>query len=178
LPEAIGSRNWITPAAELETLFFPQPAWLIDAITHGTVNVVAQYADLFTGGQIGSTTGLRPATGAILRRGLTKIAAYRDEHGALHQFKAACPHLGCIVAGIALYRTREAKQRPAVVGLSLRNSPRVCNFCSHVQLLRRSWRSHPRVHSTPYVLTGWCETFTSRRPGHERIRRADRKKDR
>jgi 2-oxoisovalerate dehydrogenase E1 component len=28
----IGSRNWITPAAELETLFFPQAAWLLDAI--------------------------------------------------------------------------------------------------------------------------------------------------
>jgi 2-oxoisovalerate dehydrogenase E1 component len=31
-PVVIGSRNWITPAAELETLFFPQPAWLLDAI--------------------------------------------------------------------------------------------------------------------------------------------------
>ena len=31
-PVVIGSRNWITPAPELETLFFPQPAWLLDAI--------------------------------------------------------------------------------------------------------------------------------------------------
>ena len=31
-PVVLGSRNWITPAAELETLFFPQPAWLLDAI--------------------------------------------------------------------------------------------------------------------------------------------------
>jgi 2-oxoisovalerate dehydrogenase E1 component len=31
-PVVIGSRNWITPAAELETLFFPQPGWLLDAI--------------------------------------------------------------------------------------------------------------------------------------------------
>lgn len=31
----VGARNWITPAAELEELFFPQPAWLLDAIhTH------------------------------------------------------------------------------------------------------------------------------------------------
>jgi 2-oxoisovalerate dehydrogenase E1 component len=28
----VGSRNWITPAAELETLFFPQKEWIIDAI--------------------------------------------------------------------------------------------------------------------------------------------------
>jgi 2-oxoisovalerate dehydrogenase E1 component len=31
-PVVIGSRNWITPAAELESLFFPQPSWLLDAI--------------------------------------------------------------------------------------------------------------------------------------------------
>ena len=31
-PVVVGARNWITPAAELETLFFPQPAWLLDAI--------------------------------------------------------------------------------------------------------------------------------------------------
>jgi len=31
-PVVIGSRNWITPAAELEALFFPQPAWLLDAV--------------------------------------------------------------------------------------------------------------------------------------------------
>jgi 2-oxoisovalerate dehydrogenase E1 component len=31
-PVVVGSRNWITPAAELEAMFFPQPAWLIDAI--------------------------------------------------------------------------------------------------------------------------------------------------
>jgi len=31
-PVVVGARNWITPAAELEALFFPQPEWLIDAI--------------------------------------------------------------------------------------------------------------------------------------------------
>jgi 2-oxoisovalerate dehydrogenase E1 component len=31
-PVVLGSRNWITPAAELEALFFPQPGWLLDAI--------------------------------------------------------------------------------------------------------------------------------------------------
>jgi 2-oxoisovalerate dehydrogenase E1 component len=28
----VGSRNWITPAAEMEELYFPQTDWLIDAI--------------------------------------------------------------------------------------------------------------------------------------------------
>ena len=31
-PVVVGARNWITPAAELEALFFPQPAWILDAI--------------------------------------------------------------------------------------------------------------------------------------------------
>ena len=31
-PVVIGSRNWITPAAELEALFFPQATWFLDAI--------------------------------------------------------------------------------------------------------------------------------------------------
>jgi len=28
----VGSRNWITPAAEQEELYFPQNDWIIDAI--------------------------------------------------------------------------------------------------------------------------------------------------
>ena len=28
----VGAKNWITPAAEVEDLFFPGPSWLLDAI--------------------------------------------------------------------------------------------------------------------------------------------------
>jgi len=31
-PVVLGARNWITPAAELEAMFFPQRGWLLDAI--------------------------------------------------------------------------------------------------------------------------------------------------
>jgi len=31
-PVVVGSRNWITPAYEMEQYFFPQPEWLIDAV--------------------------------------------------------------------------------------------------------------------------------------------------
>jgi 2-oxoisovalerate dehydrogenase E1 component len=31
-PVVVGSRNWITPAYEMEKYFFPQPDWIIDAI--------------------------------------------------------------------------------------------------------------------------------------------------
>ncbi|MGM0675100.1 MAG: alpha-ketoacid dehydrogenase subunit beta, partial [Spirochaetota bacterium] len=31
-PAVVGSRNWITPAAEMEETFFPQPEWIIDTV--------------------------------------------------------------------------------------------------------------------------------------------------
>ncbi len=31
-PVVVGSRNWITPPAEMEDYFFPQPSWILDAI--------------------------------------------------------------------------------------------------------------------------------------------------
>ncbi len=31
-PVVIGSRNWVTPAAELETMFFPQKEWILDIV--------------------------------------------------------------------------------------------------------------------------------------------------
>jgi 2-oxoisovalerate dehydrogenase E1 component len=31
-PVVVGSRNWITPAAEMEDTFFPQASWMIDAV--------------------------------------------------------------------------------------------------------------------------------------------------
>jgi 2-oxoisovalerate dehydrogenase E1 component len=39
----VGSRNWITPAAEMEELYFPQKEWLLDAI-HERILPLAGYA--------------------------------------------------------------------------------------------------------------------------------------
>jgi len=61
------------------------------------LNVAAQYAALATPGDIGSPADLAPGTGAILRRGLKKVAVYRDDSSAVHELSAVCPHLGCIV---------------------------------------------------------------------------------
>ena len=33
--------------------------------------------------------------GAIVRRGMEKVAAYRDDKGALHLNSASCSHVGC-----------------------------------------------------------------------------------
>ncbi|MEA2203937.1 MAG: hypothetical protein QOE77_713 [Blastocatellia bacterium] len=61
------------------------------------INVAGQYADLVTPGEIDSVKEIEKGSGAIIRRGLSKIAAYRDDAGELHEVSAVCRHLGCIV---------------------------------------------------------------------------------
>jgi glycine/D-amino acid oxidase-like deaminating enzyme/nitrite reductase/ring-hydroxylating ferredoxin subunit len=61
------------------------------------LNVAAQYADHLTGGEVESSEEIAPGAGAILRRGLKKVAVRRDESGGVREFSAVCPHLGCVV---------------------------------------------------------------------------------
>src|SRR5262249_36859993 len=48
-------------------------------------------------GEVSSADEIAPGSGAIVREGLSKIAAYRDAAGHLHERSAVCPHLHCIV---------------------------------------------------------------------------------
>jgi Rieske Fe-S protein len=61
------------------------------------LNVAAQYADWLTPGDVKSLEAIASNDGAILRSGLSKLAAYRDDSGRLHLMSAVCPHLGCVV---------------------------------------------------------------------------------
>jgi len=61
------------------------------------LNVAAQYTDLVTPGEVSDASEIKAGDGAIIRRGLTKIACYRDDAGALHERSAICAHLGCVV---------------------------------------------------------------------------------
>jgi Rieske Fe-S protein len=56
-------------------------------------------------GEIRDLAEIAANEGGVLRRGLRKIAAYRDERGALHERSAVCPHLGCIVAWNSVEKT-------------------------------------------------------------------------
>ena len=63
-----------------------------------SLTVTAHYTDWLTGGEVSSTEEIDRDEGCIVRRGLTKIAAYRDEQGVLHERQAICTHLGCVVS--------------------------------------------------------------------------------
>jgi glycine/D-amino acid oxidase-like deaminating enzyme/nitrite reductase/ring-hydroxylating ferredoxin subunit len=61
------------------------------------LNVVAQFRDYVTGGDVDEVGEIASGAGAIIREGLKKIAVYRDSNGEVHKYSAVCPHLGCIV---------------------------------------------------------------------------------
>jgi Rieske Fe-S protein len=61
------------------------------------VNVVAQFKDYVTPGEVGDESEIKPGEGAILRSGLKKLAVYKDDGGTVHKMSAICTHLGCMV---------------------------------------------------------------------------------
>lgn len=69
------------------------------------LNALSQYGAWFGDGDIESADLLLPGTGAVIKRGLTKVAVYRDPTGELHQRSASCPHLGGMVAWNQAERT-------------------------------------------------------------------------
>ena len=69
------------------------------------LNVVAQYADLVTPGEVEDVSQINRGDGAIVRRGVTKVAVYRDDDGTLHERSAICTHLGCVVQWNSTERT-------------------------------------------------------------------------
>ena len=62
-----------------------------------TVNVVAQFADFVTGGDVGDVVDVPAGEGRIIRQGVHKLAVFRPMEGELVVRSAVCPHLGCVV---------------------------------------------------------------------------------
>jgi len=69
------------------------------------VNVAGQYTDWVSGGDVDSYDNIAPGAGAVVRRGMKKIAVYRDDQGSIHELSAVCTHLYCIVAWNSIERT-------------------------------------------------------------------------
>jgi Rieske Fe-S protein len=68
-------------------------------------NVAVQYGDLVTGGDVDDVEAIAIGSGAIIRRGTSKHAVYRDGAGMLHAHSAICPHLGCVVQWNGIEKT-------------------------------------------------------------------------
>jgi glycine/D-amino acid oxidase-like deaminating enzyme/nitrite reductase/ring-hydroxylating ferredoxin subunit len=60
-------------------------------------NVASCYLEWLGPGEVRSEADLKPGEGGVLRKGLSRLALYRDEQGQVQPFSATCPHLGCVV---------------------------------------------------------------------------------
>jgi glycine/D-amino acid oxidase-like deaminating enzyme/nitrite reductase/ring-hydroxylating ferredoxin subunit len=75
-----------------------KPLGALGQFARENLNVATQYTAWLTPGDVSSVEEIKNGEGAVLRRGLSKVAAYRDKHGKLTEMSAVCPHLQCIVA--------------------------------------------------------------------------------
>ena len=53
--------------------------------------------DYVTPSQVSDLSEIPKGEGRVIRRGLHKVAAYKDESGEVHERSAVCTHLKCIV---------------------------------------------------------------------------------
>jgi glycine/D-amino acid oxidase-like deaminating enzyme/nitrite reductase/ring-hydroxylating ferredoxin subunit len=61
------------------------------------LDVAKNYGEWLAPGEVSTPEKIAPGTGAVIRRGLKKLAVYREPTGALEVRSATCTHLGCIV---------------------------------------------------------------------------------
>ena len=55
------------------------------------LNAAVQYAAWMTPGEVGTPAEIKLGMGEVIRRGLSKIAVYRDDAGKLHERSAVPP---------------------------------------------------------------------------------------
>jgi len=60
-------------------------------------NVALQFRDWVKPSQVSDVDDIAAGTGAVLRRGVHRVAVYRAGDGSLHAHNARCPHMGCVV---------------------------------------------------------------------------------
>ena len=90
-----------------EELYRPSRISLLSATEYvgHNANVLRQYGDWVTAGDVGSIDEVPVGAGCVVRNGLHPIAAYRDERGGLQICSAICPHLGGMVRWNGLEKT-------------------------------------------------------------------------
>ncbi|MBW3571734.1 MAG: FAD-dependent oxidoreductase [Gemmatimonadetes bacterium] len=87
---------------EWETLYDPSRKTLsVDSLKEfamENLDVAVQYAKLSpTFSDAEGAAQVAPGTGAVVQRGMQKVAVYRDEQGVAHEMSALCTHLQCVI---------------------------------------------------------------------------------
>lgn len=97
-------------------------SWYQDAFDE-----LCHYAELFTNGDVDHADAIDQGEGAVIRRGLARLAVDRDEHDRLHEPAAICPchgsrffHDGSVAGGPARTGCRNRAARPCSMQRSRR----------------------------------------------------------
>jgi glycine/D-amino acid oxidase-like deaminating enzyme/nitrite reductase/ring-hydroxylating ferredoxin subunit len=61
------------------------------------ITPLKNFAEYLSASDLDSVKSLKPGAGRVVRSGLKKLAACRDQNGKLHVHSASCTHLGCVV---------------------------------------------------------------------------------
>jgi glycine/D-amino acid oxidase-like deaminating enzyme/nitrite reductase/ring-hydroxylating ferredoxin subunit len=69
----------------------------IGAFLSENITPLLNFSEYLSADDIGAVEKLKAGEGRVVRNGLQRIAACRDEKGQLHLHSAACTHLGCVV---------------------------------------------------------------------------------
>jgi glycine/D-amino acid oxidase-like deaminating enzyme/nitrite reductase/ring-hydroxylating ferredoxin subunit len=77
----------------------------IPTLARENANVALQMTDWLRPGELSDLDVIAPGTGAVVRRGAWRVAAYRRPAGDVVLLSAVCPHMGCIVRWNAAERT-------------------------------------------------------------------------
>lgn len=70
----------------------------LDEFAKENLNVGVQYGKWLFPEDKFNPSQIEKASGAVIQKGVEKLAVYKDEKGEIHEFSAVCPHLGCVVA--------------------------------------------------------------------------------
>lgn len=70
----------------------------ISSYVRENLNTAEQYADWLAPSDVSKAEQIPRGEGAVLRRGLHRVAIYVDDAGTPHELSATCPHLGGVVA--------------------------------------------------------------------------------
>lgn len=72
-----------------------KPVAAIGNYVRENATALKNFAEYLMPGEIASLDELKNGQGAILRQGLSKLAAYRNDRGDLQLHSASCTHIGC-----------------------------------------------------------------------------------
>ena len=76
----------------------PKSASAISSYVQENLNTAAQYTDWLGPADVASADDIPRGEGAVVRRGVQRVAIYVDDSGSKHELSATCPHLGGVVA--------------------------------------------------------------------------------